>query len=1067
MIRWFTKNDIAANFLLAAILLGGIYTALNKVPLEVSPTEDFGQVDISMTYRGGSPQDVQEHIVLPIERVLRDLPGIKELQVEARRGSADFDIIPEDGIELEDLRDEVESLVDTINTFPGETERPRITVPNSSSYREVITVAVTGELSEMELYHLARRVEEDLLELPEVSRTDLRGTRPLEISIEANNEKLRDYGLTIADLSDAIRRSSLALSAGSVQTSTGPITIRTNGQAYEQEDFGNIVVTVADGAELRLSDLAIVKDGFEDQGQLTRFNGVRALMIDVLQGQDESAIEISDAIHRYIEGSEARYPAGIVLHTWDDESTRIRGRLATLGNSLMVGALLVFIVLGVFLRPMLAFWVVIGIPASFAGGVILMPYFGLTANTMSLFGFIIVLGIVVDDAIVTGENVYTRMRDDLTPLDAAVLGTKEVATPVTFGVITTVVAFIPLMFLEGHWSTYTKQIPPVVGAVLLFSLIESKLILPSHLKHLKMKRNTKKLGLFARFQKAIADGLERAVEKYYQPLLRTAVKYRYSTIAIFLTLGALAVGLKQGGKMGFVAFPSIERNVIFAEVEMQRNTPFEETDEQILYVSDKARELQRELIDPGTGKSLIINIYSSTAASGRGGRSTATDEGRVMLEIMPPGERSEPGPSNDDICKMWIDRVGDVRGMRSFRPRGSKGGRRSGGEETEALQIHLRGPSSEEKSELADEIALLFENHKDIEWSHADEQRGRVELSISLKPLAMELNLTQRDLASQIRQAFYGEEVQRIQRNGEEIRVMVRLPEDKRESLHTFDTLTIQAPDGTDIPFNTIADAELRRAAGEIERVDGAEVTDVIAGPTSNQIDIISLATELEPQISELVNRHSNISWVWQGFIKEDRETGNRVNWLFGGLMLVLYALLAIPFKSLLQPIVVLLAVPFGVIGAYGGHLIMGVTPSWLSVFGILALAGVVVNDSLVLVDFINKKREEGMKLLDAVLISGKKRFRPIFLTSITTFAGLIPLMFDRALHSQFLKPMAISLGYGILFATVITLFLIPAAYLILEDVKSLFQKGFQWYAKPFQEGDETNSRETRNSKKS
>ncbi|MDB4723025.1 efflux RND transporter permease subunit, partial [Akkermansiaceae bacterium] len=381
--------------------------------------------------------------------------------------------------------------------------------------------------------------------------------------------------------------------------------------------------------------------------------------------------------------------------------------------------------------------------------------------------------------------------------------------------------------------------------------------------------------------------------------------------------------------------------------------------------------------------------------------------------------------------------------------------------------IHLRGPSSEEKSELADEIALLFENHQDIEWSHADEQRGRVELSISLKPLAMELNLTQRDLASQIRQAFYGEEVQRIQRNGEEIRVMVRLPEDKRESLHTFDTLTIQAPDGTDIPFNTIADAELRRAAGEIERVDGAEVTDVIAGPTSNQIDIISLATELEPQISELVNRHSNISWVWQGFIKEDRETGNRVNWLFGGLMLVLYALLAIPFKSLLQPIVVLLAVPFGVIGAYGGHLIMGVTPSWLSVFGILALAGVVVNDSLVLVDFINKKREEGMKLLDAVLISGKKRFRPIFLTSITTFAGLIPLMFDRALHSQFLKPMAISLGYGILFATVITLFLIPAAYLILEDVKSLFHKGVQWYAKPFQEGDETNSRETRNSKKS
>ena len=1067
MIRWFTKNDIAANFLLAAILLGGVYTALNKVPLEVNPSQDYGEVDIKMTYRGGSPEDVQEHIIIPIERVLRSLPGIKRVRARALRGSANFDIEPEEGIDLDELRDEVESLVDTINTFPGETERPRITVPNSSNYREVVTVAVTGDLSEMELYNLARRVEEDILDLAEVSRTDLRGTRPLEISIEANDEKLRDYGLTIQDLSDAIRRSSLALSAGSVQTPSGPIMIRTEGQAYEQEDFANIVVTAVDGAQLKLSDLATVKDGFEDQGKLMRFNGVRALMIDVLQGQDESAIEISDAVHRYIEDSSGRYPAGITLSTWDDESGRIRGRLSTLGNSLMIGGILVFIVLGVFLRPMLAFWVVLGIPVSFAGGVILMPYFGLTANTMSLFGFIIVLGIVVDDAIVTGENVYSRLREDLTPLDAAVLGTKEVATPVTFGVITTIVAFIPLMFFEGYWATYTKQIPPVVGAVLIFSLIESKLILPSHLKHLKMNRNTKNLGFFSRFQKFVADGLERAVEKFYAPSLQFAVNHRYSTIAVFFALGSLAVGLHKGGKFGFIAFPTIERNVIRSNVEMYGNTPFEETDEAVLFICEKARELQAELIDPGNGKSLIKNIYSDTGDAGRYGRSTVTDQGSIYLEILAPSERTEPGISNEDLCKLWMQRVGKMRGMRSFRARGSHGSRRSGGEELESLEIHLRGIASEEKTELAEKIEALFEGHNDIEWAHSDKQQGREELSITLKPLALELNLTQRDLAGQIRQAFFGDEVQRIQREGEEIRVMVRLPENKRESLHTFDTLNIQAPDGTNIPFSTIANAQLRSAPGEIERIDGAQVTDITASPTSKSVDIIALAAELEPQISEIVNNYDGFSWVWEGFIKEDRETGNRFVWLFGGLMLALYALLAIPFKSLLQPLIVLLAVPFGIIGAYGGHLIMDVVPSWLSVFGILALAGVVVNDSLVLVDFINRKREEGMDLKKAVMTSGVKRFRPIFLTSITTFAGLIPLMFDRALHAQFLKPMAISLGYGILFATVITLFLIPAAYLILEDLKSFFIRGLRWYTAPFNHESEADSQKLKNSNQS
>lgn len=1055
MIRWFTRNDIAANFLLVAIVLGGLYMATNKVTLEVSPSQDYPEVDIKMKYRGGSPKDVEEHIIIPIERVLKDVQGIKEVQARASRGQANFDIKPEKGYNLDDLKDEVETRVNTITTFPGETERPRIEVPNTSSWREVVTVSVGGDLDGLELYKLARRVEEDLLNLPEVSRTDMRGEHPLELSIEADDEKLRDHGLTFQDLTNAIRRSSIALSAGSVRTQSGSFMIRTDGQAYELEEFANIIVTSEDGAELKVSDLATLSDGFDNDQNVLRFNGKRALLIDVLQAPDESAIEISDAVQAYIANSTSRYPAGITLGTWDDESDRIRGRLDTLGSSVIMGGLLVLLVLGLFLRPMLAFWVVIGIPVSFAGGIFMMPYFGLTANTMSIFAFIIVIGIVVDDAIVTGENIYSRLRDDLSPLDAAVLGTKEVATPVTFGAITTVVAFVPLMFFEGYWSTFTSQIPPVVASVVIFSLIESKLILPSHLKHLKMRRNTKKINFISRIQKSVADGLERAVVKFYAPALRFASTHRYGTLAIFVALAALCLGVRSGGKLGFVAFPKMDRSVVKSRLEMLGNTPFEETERAVLHITAKAEELQSELIDPGNGKSLIKNIMSDSGTGGRYTRTPDPEKASIYMEILPPDLRTTPGPTNAEITKMWTKKVGEIKGARSFRASGSHGSRSSGAEELESIEIQLRGPESAEKRAIAEEIEALFENHPEIDWGHSSREGDREELAVVLKPAATELGITHSTLARQIRQAFYGEEVQRIQRDGEELRVVVRLPQIKRESLHTFSQLNIQTPSGASVPFDTVAEAIFQPAPGSIERINGAQISEVSAGPKSGETDILLLAAEFEPQIDAIVNRSESLSWTWDGFIKEDRETGDRYTWLFGGLMVVLYALLAIPFRSLLQPLIVLLAVPFGVIGAYGGHFIMGVTPSWLSVFGIMALAGVVVNDSLVLVDFINKKREEGMELGEAVMISGVKRFRPIFLTSITTFAGLVPLMFDPALHAQFLKPMAISLGYGILFATVITLFLIPAAYLALEDIKSIFGKGFSWYAKPFRHDDE------------
>ena len=1052
MIRWFAKNDIASNLLLVAIVLAGLYTAFNKISLEVEPSHEIGEVEINMRFRGASPQDVQEHIVKPIERTLRDLPGVKLIDSKARSGSANIDVEAEEGIDLRELRDEVETRIGAINTFPSETERPEIHIPNTSNWREVLTVAITGELSETELYRTARRVENELLNLPEISRTDMRGNQPLEISIEADDQKLSDYGLSFEDLLGAVRRSSLALSAGSLRTPVGSIMIRTNGQAYTQDDFAKIVVTAADGAQIRIGDLATIKDGFEDAQMMTRFNGKPAIMIDVLRADDENAIKISDAVHRYIDQTSDFLPSGVGVSAWDDESIRIRGRLSTLGNSLLMGAGLVLLVLGLFLRPMLAFWVVIGIPISFAGGVLMMPYFGLTANTMSIFAFIIVLGIVVDDAIITGENIYTKLREDLTPLDATVLGTKEVATPVTFGAITTVVAFIPLSYFPGFWSAWTSQIPPVVASVLVFSLVESKLILPSHLKHLSTNR--RRMSSFARFQKWVADSLERGIDKFYRPTLALASKHRYTTICLFFALAMAGLGYHRSGAIGFVDMPTVERYRISAYLNMIDNTPFEETEKQITFIAECAEELKRELIDPGSGKSLVRNIMASAGASRWGGAGDP-EQGFSSLEIMPPSERSEPGPTNAEIAKMWQNKIGEIKNVNHLKVSGEWGSRKRGREELNSLSVELRGQDSYEKRAIAEEIELLFEAQDGIQGAHADNQRQREEFAITLKPRALELGITQRELAQQIRQAFYGEEAQRLQRDGEEIRVMVRLPKEKRESMFTFENLTIQSPSGSVIPFSTVATANLQKAPGTIESLDGAQVSYINAQPDNKEIKIMEMAERLGPKISQIVAQRQDISWVWAGYVKEQRDTDNRYTWLYSLLILALFALLAIPFKSLLQPFIVLLAVPFGVIGAYAGHVILDITPSYLSIFGIMALTGVVVNDSLVLVDFINQKRREGMDIEEAVRISGVRRFRPIFLTSITTFAGLMPLMFDRAIHAQFLKPMAVSLGFGILFATAITLLLIPTAYLALEDLKRLFRSLWRWYAKPFKEGEE------------
>ncbi len=1050
MIRWFANNNIAANFLMVGILLAGVYTAFNKIPLEVQPARVYDNIRISMSYRGGTARDVEQAVLIPIEEALEGLEGIDRVSARARRGYGWLwvDVDPE--APIRELLEEVKSRIDGINTFPSETEKPRIYIPDTSYWHEVLTVAVTGNLEEPELRRVAQRVQDDLTAIDGISRVSMEASREYEIAIEANQEMLDSYNLGFRELADAIRRFSLDLPAGSIDSTSGTLTVRTRGQAYSQTDFEKIPIRAANGAEVLLGEVAKVSEDSDEGRVIGRFNGEPVMMLEIMRTGKENAIEVSDKVKEYVATASTRFPEGINLYTWSDESISIRGRLSTLTWSLIQGSLLVFVLLGLFLRPQLAFWVMIGIPLSFAGGVIFMPWFGITANVMSLFGYIIVVGVVVDDAIVTGENIYTKLKTGMNPLEASVIGAQEVAVPVTFGVLTTIVAFLPLLFFDGQWGDFAKQIPPVVAPVLLFSLIESKLILPAHLKHLKTGRT--KFNWFTRLQKSIADGLERFVAVVYQPSLRFATRHRYSVAAGFVAMGLIMLGYCQGGRLGFVSMPTVDRLEIGAYLDMPRDTTIDKTEVYLNRIVDATEQLKTEFIDPGTNESLIQNVMTTLGGHWIGSNFDK-DEACARIEVIPPSLRTAPGPKNSEIAKRWQEIIGPMPEARSLRIRGERSGSgRRDSREEEALEVELRGKNSPLKREIAEQIHDLLESFDGVSEAWTNNTREMDELEITLKPRAVELNLTQQALAQQVRQAFYGEEAQRILRDRDDIRVMVRLPRKDRESLHTFENLKIRTPAGAEVPLASVANVGFVKAPADIERLDGAEVIQIYAQPEDETVDIVGIAAEAAPQIEALVAQEENLSYRYAGYIAEHEESKRKT--LIGSIALAfaLFALLAIPFKSVIQPFYVLVAVPFGIIGALLGHIIMDVTPSYLSIFGMLAMAGVVVNDSLVLVDYINRRCREGMTLKDAVHRAGGARFRPIMLTSVTTFVGLVPLLMDNSIQAQFLIPMAISLGFGVLFATVITLYLIPCTLLLGQDFGFAWERFRGWYLRPFQQ---------------
>lgn len=1025
MIAWFTRNHVAANLLLITIVLAGMYSLTNKIPLEVFPSSDPERISINVSLRGATPEDVERGITIRIEEAVADLEGIKRLRSRSSEGSGSVTIEVEDGYDPREMLADVKTRVDAINTFPVDAEKPNIKLDQWQ--QDVITVAIGSEYGEKEVREFAERVRDDLLRIDGVTQLALDGVRNYEIAIELTQDKLRQYNLTLNSVTQAIRASSVDVSAGNLKSSGGDILLRSKGQAYYKDEFDQIVIkTNADGSIIRLEDIATVIDGFEESPVRTRFNGKTAVMVEIARTGQQSAIDIAEKVKDYIDSQQNNLPQGYSLSYWDDDSVVVKNRLATLTTSAIQGSILVLILLTMFLRPSIAFWVFIGVPVSFMGALIMMPVFDVSINIMSLFGFILVLGIVVDDAIVTGENVYRHMKTNKSAEQAAIIGTQEVATPVTFGILTTVVAFLPIAFMEGGRGAWFAQLPIIIIPVLIFSLIESKFVLPAHLKFVKM-RGEKEPSRFQRFQQGFADGFERAVIKYYQPLLKKALQNKGATISMFCGVFMLVLALFMSGWTKFVFFPRIPSETVRMSLTMPKGTPFEVTNTFVKKISDAANDMQEEYLDED-GTPIIMNVLATT-----GGRGGVTHSGRVRFEIVPPEKRSNEEIDARFLVSEWRKRVGTIPGAESLTFRAEWG------RSSSPVDIQLSGNDMNVLNAVSEQVKTQLATYPaifDIEDSMSD---GKQELQIELTEQGKALGLTRNDLTSQIRSAYFGAQVQRIQRGRDDVRVMVRLPLEERSAISVLEQVQIRTPSGGQVPLAHVAKLIPGQSPTAINRIDRYRILSVTADVDKQAANMTIINSELANFIEELLVQYPGVTYTMDGEAREQAESFNSLLWGLVFVFFAIYCLLAIPFKSYWQPIAVMSVIPFGVLGAVIGHWIMGMNLTILSLLGMLALIGVLVNDSLVLVDYINKKRKEGMALLEAVSTAGAARFRPVMLTSLTTFIGLMPLLFEKSTQAQFLIPMAVSLGFGIMFATFITLILVPVNYMVLEKIAEWF----------------------------
>lgn len=1042
IITWFVDNSVAANLLMFILVVGGI-GALMVTHQEEFPNIDPDVVQIRVPYLGASPEEVERAVCIRVEESLQSVQGIDRMRAVANEGQCTLTLEILEGFDSSQVANDIKSQVDGINTLPVETEKP---IVSKFLFRGgVMQIILAGDTDERTLKEIGEDLRERIASLDGISQVETAFTRPYEISVEVAEQTLRRHGLSLEQVGEAIRRTSVDMPGGSVRTEGGEILLRTEGQAYTARELEDVVVlTRADGTQLFLREIASLVDGFEEGDLRARLDGTPAMMVKVFRVGDEDIIDMAETIHAFLEGYEPTLPEGVRLAIWQDESKELRIRLDTLIDNARNGLILVLIVLALFLRFRIAIWVAAGIPIALLGGIMLFPAMGISISTLTVMAFILVLGIVVDDAIVVGERIYAHELNAETKRQAAIDGTHEVSVPVIFGVLTTMATFLPLILGGGRLGDFFAVIGYVVILCLLMSIVESQLILPSHLSHRKTSgyafEKTRFVQGWIRFQTRLADSLGHVAMYGYRPLMNVAMNYRYVTAALALAAMVLVLGLIASGRIQFQFFPSVEGDRIYASLTMPEGVPVEATSAAIAQLERAVVQLKEELdaSRPTGAPSLVQQVFTSLGTTiDRGGGPPLPETagqshfGEVAIGMPPFDVRGEV--SVTAIADRWRELTGPIPDAvaLSFSAAAFSTG--------EAINFELTGRDVESLRQMAAELRAELGRYGGVYDITDSFRAGKQEVKLSLTPAARTLGLTMNDLASQVRQAFYGLEVQRVQRGVDDVRIMVRYPEEERRSLGDLENMRIRTADGIEVPFASVAKVEIGRGFSAINRQDAKRIVNVTAEvdratTTPEQV----IATIRRTAMPALLEKYPGVQ---VGLGGEQEERASSLESLLLGLvlaLLIIYALLAIPLKSYLQPFVIMSVIPFGAIGAITGHYIMGEPLVFFSMLGMVALSGVVVNASLVLVDYINRQRRVGVEVWEAVGIAGVTRFRPILLTSVTTAVGLAPLLANANWATAFVLPMAISLAFGVMFATVITLFLVPALYLILEDFNAL-----------------------------
>jgi multidrug efflux pump subunit AcrB len=1017
-IAFMARNPVAANLAMLFLIVGGVF-AVNFITQELFPDVTPDIVTVSVPYPGASPEEVEQGIVLAVEEAVMGIDNVKEVTSSASQNVGTVRVEMFGGGNLEKLLQDVKSQVDRITTFPDDAEDPIISI--ASRRRQVIDMVVYGDISMESLRETTEQVRDRLLQEPRITQIDLTGARNFEIAIEIPFENLRRYNLTMTDIARRLNAASIEMPGGGLDTPSGEILVRMNERRQLGREFSlTPIITGPDGSEVLLEDIATIRDSFTEGGVTPRYNGLPALRVNVYRIGNETPLQVSNTVHQLLPELRTMLPPGVAIDIRNDRAENYRDRVNLLLKNGTIGLILVLIILGVFLELRLAFWVMMGIPISFLGTLLLMPFFDASLNMISLFAFIIALGIVVDDAIVVGENIYYHHQRGNKLQKAAVIGAREMSMPVTFSILTNIVAFMPMFFVPGVAGRVFSNIPLVVVLAFSLSLLESLFILPAHLGHHKAR---KRYGLFKKIyngQQFIGIRFAKWIHDSYQPWLNKVLKHRYVALAIALSILIIAFAYAASGRMGFSMFPRVESDFARAFISLPFGSPETQTEEVMNQLFAGAEQVVEECNCP----ELVVGVYAS---QGWQGANTAV----VWVYLAEPSIRDSI-MSTDEFVRRWRETVGPIQGAEQARFESDFGGPGAG----RALTIELTHRDVDilkaASSELAGEL-LNFPIVSDIVEGYA---MGKRQVDFTLKPEAKSLGLTAFDIARQMRSAFYGSEVSRQQRGRHETRTVVRLPLDERDSEYFLEEFLVRTANGRDVPLRDVADFAYGRAYTSIERRDGRRVVQVMADVTprdqANQV-VNALVAE---HIPELEARYPGLTWSFAGQQRDIQDSMVSLYQGFALALLAIYALLAIPFKSYVQPLIVMMGIPFGVIGAIIGHIIMGYGLSVISMMGIIALSGVVVNDSLVLINYANRLREKypGMTPHFAAVKAAVQRFRPIVLTTLTTFFGLTPMMFERSRQARFLIPMAISLGWGILFATMITLILVPCLYLAIED---------------------------------